>query len=120
MKTGTVVSYEKPDVYSRSRITAVVLKGLTDVREGQYLKCGEQVWAVEKRHWVNKTCVALYLHSPSGKLPEIGMTLEVLSEKRGKTAGPVPVAVPKPVKKEKKPKKVKLPIEDIPVDEETR
>lgn len=120
MKTGTVVTHERPDHYSKDHITAVVLRGLIGVREGQQLKCDEEIWIVEKRYWVSKTHVSLYLYSKSGKLPEIGKTLElILTGKRLPILEVKPEV--KPVKKEKKPKKVKPPIEeDIPVDEETR
>jgi hypothetical protein len=120
MKTGIVVAHDKPDTYSKDKITAVVLRGLTGVREGQHLKNGEEIWTVTKRHWVNKSHVALYLNSRSGSLPAVGQTLEILIV-NNKLTRPNPIDLRKPLPAPKKPKKSKPRVqEDIPIDEETK
>jgi hypothetical protein len=75
IKRARVVSIERAGA-----LTAVVLDGLLNIQVGKYLKHGTKVWAVIKRHWVSKTHVSLILHAVSGGLPEIGQTVEVLTD----------------------------------------
>jgi hypothetical protein len=76
-RTGMVVSTEKVGVQ-----TAIIVKGLLDVREGQHLRDGDRVWTITKKHWVRKPHVAIFLNHVQGKPgnPEQGDNLELVME----------------------------------------
>jgi hypothetical protein len=76
-RTGTVVSTEKVGVQ-----TAIIIRGLLEVREGQHLRHGDRVWTVVKKHWVRKPHVAVFLNHVQGKpgQPEQEEVLELMLE----------------------------------------
>ncbi len=60
--------------------TAVIIKGIVEMREGQHLRRGASVWTVVKRHWLRKPHVSVILNpaaNTSGN-PEIGWDLELM------------------------------------------
>lgn len=87
-RTGTVASTEKVGTQ-----TAVVLRGLGEVREGQHLRRGDQVWTVVKKRWVRKPHVSLILNQVRGELavPEVDWELEVMLEPGDGEAAPTAV-----------------------------
>lgn len=83
-QTGTVASTEKVGTQ-----TAVVIRGLGEVREGQHLRRGDQVWTIVKKRWVRKPHVSLILNQVRGELatPEVDWELEVMLDPgEGETA----------------------------------
>lgn len=85
-RTGTVASTEKVGIQ-----TAVIIRGLVDVREGQHLRHGDRVWTVVKKHWVRKPHVSVFLNHVQGKAgqPEQGESLElVLDPEEGENGFP--------------------------------
>jgi len=76
-RMGTVVSTEKVGAQ-----TAVIVKGLVEVREGQHLRDGDRVWTITKKHWVRKPHVAVFLNHVQGEAgqPEQGDNLELVME----------------------------------------
>lgn len=76
-RTGTVVSTEK-----FGHEVAVVIHGLTGVREGQQLRLGEKVWTVVRKKWVRKPNIALVLNPAKGsrELPKVDDALELIPD----------------------------------------
>lgn len=76
-RTGTVVSTEKVGIQ-----TAVIVRGLNDIHEGQHIRRGDKVWTVVKKHWVRKPHVALFLNQAGGTagIPEVDWELELMLE----------------------------------------
>lgn len=87
-RTGVVVSTERVGV-----LTAVVIKGLVEVREGQHLRRGDRVWTIVKKRWVRKPNVSVVLNPVAGTgNPEIDDALELMYDQvEGENA---PVAEP--------------------------
>lgn len=85
-RTGTVVSTEKVGIQ-----TAIVIRGLLEVREGQHLRRGDRVWTVVKKHWVRKPHVAVFLNHVQGQpgLPEQEDDLELMFDPVEGESGPL-------------------------------